>query len=416
MVHDPARRTEEGEANEGDRERVGRPSISNARARRHDSQIFQRNYRSAADGRYVVRIPFRRGVGELGSSRDVALRRFLALERRMSREPELEKQYRRQMNELLQADHMRQVTRPPDGGCYYLPHHAVTRKFRVVFDASCKTDKGRSLNDYQLVGERLQDSLFTLLLRFRADRVAITADIKKMYLQVMVAEQHWDWQRVFWREEGEDIKEYWLTRVTFGQASAPHCAVRAMQQCAKDYAEQYPVAAEALRNRFNMDDGIMGCESEEEAMVLIDQLTMLLKEGGFEIQKVHSNCTKVMETTDASKDFSSGPDDSSVLGLRWLGKEDQRSYAWRGRTEEITPTKRGMVKDLAQIFDPMGLVGPVVVTGKRLIRDLHIKKLGWDEEEVERVADSFTRIAELKDTSLVGVSQGVRGARVCRRF
>ncbi len=68
---------------------------------------------------------------------------------------------------------------------YYLPHHAViktgssTTKVRVVFDASSKTATGVSLNDKLMVGPKLQEDLFCLLLRFRTHVVAFTADIEK---------------------------------------------------------------------------------------------------------------------------------------------------------------------------------------------------------------------------------------------
>lgn len=111
----------------------------------------------------------------------------------------------------------------------------MLKRFRIVYDATCKSDKGLSLNDVQLIGERLQDELVTLMMRFRCHAVAISADIRKMYLQVRVNPEQWDLQRVFWRPSATDaIKEYWLTTVTFGMASAPHCAVRAMIQGARE--------------------------------------------------------------------------------------------------------------------------------------------------------------------------------------
>lgn len=45
---------------------------------------------------------------------------------------------------------------------YYIPHHAVikedstTTKVRVVFDASCKSTSGVSLNDISIVGPTVQ--------------------------------------------------------------------------------------------------------------------------------------------------------------------------------------------------------------------------------------------------------------------
>ncbi|XP_033218228.1 uncharacterized protein LOC117173695 [Belonocnema kinseyi] len=75
---------------------------------------------------------------------------------------------------------------------FYLPHHAVIRaddittKIRFVFNGSTKTSTGVSLNDSLMVGPKIQDDLFILLTRFRSHRFALTADIEKMYRQVLV--------------------------------------------------------------------------------------------------------------------------------------------------------------------------------------------------------------------------------------
>ena len=80
----------------------------------------------------------------------------------------------------------------------------MLKRFRIVYDGTCKSDKGLSLNDVQLIGERLQDELVTLMMRFRCHAVAISADIRKMYLQVRVNPEQWDLQRVFWRPSATD--------------------------------------------------------------------------------------------------------------------------------------------------------------------------------------------------------------------
>jgi len=77
---------------------------------------------------------------------------------------------------------------------YYIPHHAVfkndsiTTKLRVVFDASCDTDTGVSLNDCLMVGPNLQQDLLSILLRFRTFKYALTADIAQMYRQILIHE------------------------------------------------------------------------------------------------------------------------------------------------------------------------------------------------------------------------------------
>ncbi|KYN38944.1 hypothetical protein ALC56_06679 [Trachymyrmex septentrionalis] len=84
----------------------------------------------------------------------------------------------------------------------YLPHHAVlkpdsiTTKLRVVFDASCPTSSGVSLNNIFRSGPTIQQNLFSVTMRFRQHRFVITADIKQMYRQVLVQEDQGDLQRI----------------------------------------------------------------------------------------------------------------------------------------------------------------------------------------------------------------------------
>lgn len=99
------------------------------------------------------------------------------------------------MHEYQDLNHMYQIEETMDHDVkihFYLPHHAVikdtstTTKLRVVFDASCKTQSGKSLNDVLLVGPIIQQDLFSILSRFRTFRFAMTANIAKMYRQVLI--------------------------------------------------------------------------------------------------------------------------------------------------------------------------------------------------------------------------------------
>ena len=84
---------------------------------------------------------------------------------------------------------------PYEETAVYLPHHpvvrttALTTKVRVVFDASCKTANGRSLNEEMLVGPQIQDDLCSILMRFRLLRIAMNGDLETMYRQSLDHEE-----------------------------------------------------------------------------------------------------------------------------------------------------------------------------------------------------------------------------------
>ncbi|CAB0043298.1 unnamed protein product [Trichogramma brassicae] len=128
----------------------------------------------------------------------------------------------------------------------YLPHHAVvTKKLRVVFNASQKASNGKTLNDFLHVGAKLQVDIATILLRWRLGRCAFTADIIKMYRQIQIDDADVKWQRILWRCRPEDtLQQYDLTTVTYGTACAPYLALRVMQQLADDEESRFPTVCQ----------------------------------------------------------------------------------------------------------------------------------------------------------------------------
>lgn len=168
---------------------------------------------------------------------------------------------------------------------YHIPHHGVvtSNKFRVLFDASCKTNKGISLNETQLVGEKLQRDFHEQVMRFRRHRIGIQTDVKKMFRQVQITPKHRNLQRIFWRENSnERLKEYCLITVTYGLASSPHCAVRAMHEGARAMKNKYPRASEVIENDFYMDYGLTGADSLDEAISLAEDMKSVMRSFGFE--------------------------------------------------------------------------------------------------------------------------------------
>lgn len=194
----------------------------------------------------------------------------------------------------MNLEHMVEAVEPPKPGemVYYIPHHGVctSNKFRVVLDASCPTKLGISLNDAQFVGGKLQRDLPETIMRFRRHKVAINADMKKMFRQICVIPEQWNLQRIFWRENvKEPLREYFLVTVIYGQASSPYLAVKCMLEGASEMEKEFPEAVSVIWNDFNMDDCASGAVSEEKAIQLAKDVKYVLSKSCFDLCKWRSN-------------------------------------------------------------------------------------------------------------------------------
>ncbi|XP_018393747.1 PREDICTED: uncharacterized protein LOC108772639, partial [Cyphomyrmex costatus] len=195
---------------------------------------FLDNVSQDIEGRFMVKLPVReRVLSNLGDSREIAFKRLRGIERRFKREPTLKGHYAAFLEEYLSLGHMRRLEPPitDEPISYYLPHHCVFKtvgqssKIRIVFDASCRSSSGVSLNDALLVGPVVQQDLISILMRFRFFIYVITADIVKMYRQISVHASQTCLQRILWREDpSASVDTYELTTVTYGTASASFLA------------------------------------------------------------------------------------------------------------------------------------------------------------------------------------------------
>ncbi|XP_062540880.1 uncharacterized protein LOC134208936 [Armigeres subalbatus] len=271
----------------------------------HCEDFFQSTTSRDETGRYIVRVPRKPDFDAmLGESKIGALRRFEQLERRLERDQKLKEEYHDFMREYLSLGHMRLVE-SDDGNhshTYYLPHHPVikeastTTKVRVVFDGSARTSTGFSLNEALCVGPVVQDDLLAIILRFLTHPVALVGDIAKMYRQVGLHPDDCPLQRILFRfTKNSPVQTYELQTVTYGLSPSSFLATRALQQVASDEGNDYPVAGQALRKNFYVDDFIGGAKTIEEAIQLREELANLLLKGGFMLRKWTSNRLEVLQ-------------------------------------------------------------------------------------------------------------------------
>jgi len=354
---------------------------------------YMNNVSRNHQGRFIVKLPFQDNPSVLGNSQAQAEKRFQSIERKLKGDPSLKQEYIKFMHEYEALGHMQRIQRQdiPISN-YFVPHHCVlkpdssTTKLRVVFDASAKTSTGLSLNDILHKGPTVQSELFSILLRFRLHKYVFTADIEKMYRQILVHDDDTNYQLIVWRDNELGEYQYFrLKTVTYGTTSAPYLATKCLQHLANLNRTKYPLGSEIVKDDFYVDDCLSGANDITTAQEMQRQVTSLLKEAGFKLRKWCANNNRLLseiptEDQEVNLDLEETSEQTiKTLGLIWLPKSDELC----GRAHMLPLkriTKRTVSSDLARIFDPLGLFGPVTVRAKLFMQQLWELKLDWDHE------------------------------------
>lgn len=268
------------------------------------AEHFIKNTRRDEKGKFIVKLPLKNNVNNLGRSYQTALRRFLSLERRLIKNPEIYNQYKNFMQVYFELGHMEEVVGEEinrDGcDCVYIPHSYVinensrTTKLRVVFDASSKTDTGLSLNDVLMKGPVIQEDLIKIIARFRTHKYAFSGDVTKMYRQIWVDKSHRNYQRIVWRCNNNDkIKVYRLCTVTYGTVSASFQAIKCLSVLSEECNDV--LISNIIKHDFCVDDCLTGGSTIQEAIYLRNTLITTLSKAGFTMAKWTANNSKLLE-------------------------------------------------------------------------------------------------------------------------
>ncbi|XP_015124137.1 uncharacterized protein LOC107046130 [Diachasma alloeum] len=350
---------------------------------------FQRTHTRESSGRYVVRLPLKTTPSALGESRKHALQLLNRTSTKLSSNPSYGKLYKDFINEYEALGHMKRVLEASEPSpVFYLPHHGVLRedsittKLRVVFNGSSKTSSGVSLNEILHSGGKLQVEGSDVLIWLRTHRWVVGRDIVKMFRQINVNEKDWDLQRILWKDEDNNLITYQLTTVTYGQTCAPWLALRVLQQLVEDEGHRFPMAAVFLTKGRYVDDIYGGAESEDQLKELINQLIGLCTAGGLPLQKWDSNCQEILQelhlTSSPPRTVEFENSTVKVLGLCWNPISDVFTYKAKEKSK-ATINKRNVLSEIAQLYDPLGIIGPVIIRAKIFIQKLWLLKIDWDD-------------------------------------
>ena len=374
------------------------------------------------DGKYCVGMPWKHDPTTfLSDNRQMAESRLRLLKRKLDSCPDrVREDYINTVETYIADGHARLVSSEElkEEHQWFLPHHAVFKrsnpeKCRVVFDCAAQF-KGVSLNDALYRGPDFLNNLCGVLMRFRKEPVAVVADIKAMFHQCRVPQNDQRFLRFLWWPKGDTKtppKVHAMAVHLFGATSSPSVVCYCLRNIADTNGHEFSeLAVTALRRSFYMDDMLQSVRTAEEAKALIPEMKELLKRGGFELGKFASTDRHVIESVSACDrakslkefDFDDGTlPQESALGLQWNIEGDFFTYSVS--LEDKPDTRRGLLSTTASLFDPLGLVAPVLLVPKLIQQELCRRELTWDEpipaelvEDIRAWRSDTALLSELK--------------------
>jgi hypothetical protein len=100
----------------------------------------------------------------------------------------------------------------------------------------------------------------------------------------------------------------------------------------------------------------------------------IFNEAKMDLRNFYSNSPEVSAAMDTEI-----PEKTSFLGISWLPKSDMIIAAIPKFKPAATVTKRVVLSAVASIYDPLGLLSPVVLNAKSFIQSLWKENYSWDK-------------------------------------
>lgn len=133
---------------------------------------------------------------------------------------------------------------------------------------------------------------------------------------------------------------------------------------------------------FYVDDILTGHDDLHKLISIRNNVIQILNSAGFELNKWKSNndialqnIPQISQEKNITIDKTEG---SKILGMQWHSINDHFSFKVINDLNCSIPiTKRKILSDIAKIFDPLGLINPVILTAKLVMQQLWKLPIEW---------------------------------------
>uniref|UniRef100_A0A0M3HVD7 Integrase catalytic domain-containing protein n=1 Tax=Ascaris lumbricoides TaxID=6252 RepID=A0A0M3HVD7_ASCLU len=361
---------------------------------------FKKSIRRLPNGRYSVSWPWKSAHPRLVTNYGLCVGRLQSLLRSLSRQPERLRLYDETIQHQLEAGIIERAPFSATGPLvHYIPHQPVwneqKKKLRIVYDASASAPAGQALNDNLLRGPVFLPDLVGQLLRLRQACIALVADVEKAFLQIELNTTDRDVARFLWVDKPTEpigpknpIITYRFTRVFFGAVSSPFLLAATIKHHLQSANSLW---ASRIADNIYVDNVLLAANSELEAITAYREAKKMFADACMNLRDFRSNSTKVNAMLAPEDRYNNTQ--IKVLGVIWDTVKDTIKMKTRGPPSGPL-SKRSLLQFIAQQFDPLGYLSPIILPFKILLQDITKEGSEWDEEVAEPHVQKWNYLKE----------------------
>nr|CAD2193831.1 unnamed protein product [Meloidogyne enterolobii] len=375
-------------------------------------QNFKKNL-TFVDGRYQISLPFNSQIHALPTNYRHAKMRLSSTLKKLRQINAID-QYQAILDDQLAKGVIEVVKNPNEstGPVHYLPHRAVVRedknttKLRIVMDASARPPSQRSapsLNNCLHTGPLLLKQLVGILLRFRLMDRVILADIEKAFLQLGVRETDRDCTRFLWVNNPKDVPlenfqyaqciVYRFCRVSFGLTVSPFLLNATIREHLSLFDS--PVARTIEENLY-VDNIMIQVKEGENAKQMCLESIEIFQSGGMTLREFSGLLPNELKGF-PEENLATDQNNVKILGIPWIRENDTiilKLAKFNGK-----PTKRTLLSTIAKVYDPLGLVSPIVLQAKFILQRVFEANYKWDAPLDDKLSEDWLKLMELWSTT-----------------
>lgn len=141
---------------------------------------------------------------------------------------------------------------------------------------------------------------------------------------------------------------------------------------------------------------MFGSDSSQRARQLQTQISQILKNYGFNLRKWCSNKSSLLENIsledhEVKWDPQTNSNIIKTLGIIWNSTTDSFQISCQTKLPDNSHhTKRSVSSSAGSIFDPLGLVMPIVVIAKLILQELWQLNINWDHNIPQHLSEKWS--------------------------